>query len=73
MKEFIGECRYGQFGCDFIIVRYCGNNPAMVQLLSKACDNLSSGDDEAMEAAGVLCLAEGFHGVEILKLQKYED
>ena len=70
MKEFIGECRYGQFGCDFVIVRYCGNNPVLVQVLSKACDNLSSGDDEAMEAAEDLCLAEEFHGVEILKLQK---
>ena len=70
MKEFIGECRYGQFGCDFIIVRYCGNNPALGMLLSKACNNLSGGDDEAMKAAECLYLAEESHEVEILKLQK---
>ena len=69
MKEFIGECRYGQFGCDFILVRYYGEQHRAVDSLNRLCCDMSGGDDEASCAAENLLKLKDLGFVEIIELK----
>ncbi len=51
MSEFIGECRYGQFGCDYVLIRYEGVDSDMIELIQDLADNMSGGDCDALEYA----------------------
>ena len=72
MNEFIGYCRYDQFSCDYIIVKYYGAQHIAIETLKILCSDLSGGDDEALAAADSLLMLDNLGFIEIIRLKEYE-
>jgi len=74
--EFFGQCRYGQFGCDFVCVRHIGeevndqiNGGRYIEGL---VNDLSAGDVGAMRAFDELLILEEMKIVNIERLHAGE-
>lgn len=67
--KFLGRDRYGQFGADYIMVWYPGEDDKERKLVAEYTDDLDAGDVEAVEYAGPglqKMLDEGKITIEIL-------
>jgi len=64
--EFFGQCRYGQFGCDFVCVRHIVNDQINGgRYIEGLVNDLSAGDVGAMRAFDELLILEAMKIVNI--------
>ncbi len=49
MKEYLGYCRYGQYGCDYVVIQ-C-NDDLMDETIKDLIHDMSGGDVDALEYA----------------------
>jgi hypothetical protein len=74
MNEYLGECRYGQYGCDYVIIQCESYNIELNDKIQKAADDMSTGDREALEdAQPILDELEEEKLISIVKLMLRED
>ena len=51
MKEILAECRYGQYGCDYILIQYFGYDEELIEQIRDLAENMSNGDCAALDYA----------------------